>query len=74
MASFNLLLIMIALHTCTLTDSTIQQTGCILAAMDTSVMVTCKTFSNCFNTHGGHTTSARRTKGNSQPNNYGGRI
>jgi len=59
MASFNLLLIMNALHTCILTDSTIQQTGCILAAMDTSGMVTYKTFSNGCNTHSGQTTSTR---------------
>jgi hypothetical protein len=59
MASFNLLLIMNALHTCILTDSMKQQTGYILAAMDASGTVTCKTFSNGFNTHSGRTTSTR---------------
>jgi hypothetical protein len=66
MASFDLLFIMNALLTCILTDSTIQQTGCILAAMDTSGTVTCKTFSNGFNTYSGQTTSTRWTEGNSQ--------
>jgi len=59
MASFNLLFIMNALYTCTLTESTIQHTGCILAAMDMSGMVTYKTFSNGCNTHSGQTTSTR---------------
>jgi hypothetical protein len=74
MANFNLLLIMNALLACILTDSTIQQTGCILVAMDTTGTVTCKTFSNVFNTHSGQTTPTGQTQGNRHSDNYGGRI
>ena len=56
------------------TDSKIQYTGCLHAAMEMSGTVTCETFNKGFNTHSGQTTSTRRTKGNSQPHNYGGRI
>lgn len=53
MVSFNLLLIMNALDICILTDSKIQQTGYILAAMDMSDTVTNshRTFSKSYNTH-----------------------
>lgn len=74
MVSLNHPLIMNGHHTCILTDSKIQYTGCLHAAMEMSGTVTCETFNKGFNTHSGQTTSTRRTKGNSQPHNYGGRI
>jgi hypothetical protein len=62
MVSFNFLLIMNAHHTCIPTDK-IQQTDCSLAAMHTTGIVTCETFSKGSNIHSGQTTQPDEHRG-----------